>query len=174
MTGRHRTVEVGEAFGRLTVLTRRLPGELRLSCRCDCGAECLPRARDVFSGRSTSCGCFRLEQLADAVVTHGHTRRGADGRQSPTRTYTSWVGMRDRCTNPANPDWQHYGGRGITVCERWAGSFEMFLADMGECPPGLSIDRVDNARGYDPTNCRWATATEQARNRRPARRKVAQ
>lgn len=91
--------------------------------------------------------------------THGHT---SDGHH--TKTYRAWASMLNRCSNPRCPKWQIYGGRGIRVCKRWQ-SFENFLADMGEAPPGKSLDRKDNDGHYTPRNCRWATPTEQAMNR---------
>lgn len=84
------------------------------------------------------------------------------------RTYKAWWSMMNRCTNPQSRDWVYYGGRGISVCLEWY-SFGTFLKDMGEAPAGKSLDRRENNSNYEPTNCRWATWTEQARNRRSAR-----
>jgi hypothetical protein len=82
-----------------------------------------------------------------------------------TPTFKSWDSMRQRCTNPSDPSFQRYGAKGITVCDRWLHSFESFLQDMGERPAGTSLDRERNDEGYSPNNCRWATPTQQQRNR---------
>lgn len=97
---------------------------------------------------------------AEPNLLHGHNRRGAT-----TKTYRAWVGMHKRCSNPAYQHYAEYGGRGISVCERW-GDFRNFLADMGEAPLGRSLDRKDNNKGYSLRNCRWATRVEQAQNKR--------
>jgi hypothetical protein len=101
------------------------------------------------------------ERIAAAVSTHGHTSH--KGEWSPT--YRSWRSMLSRCLYKSQPGWANYGGRGISVCKHWR-TFENFLADMGERPDGLTLDRIDPDGNYEPDNCRWATWTEQRRNRR--------
>jgi hypothetical protein len=107
------------------------------------------------------------ERMARARTKHGHARRRPEGRAG-TPTYYVWAAMVQRCTNPANKEWDRYGGRGITVCSRWR-DFRNFLADMGEQPEGLTLDRIDNDGGYGPGNCQWATTSEQQRNTRRGR-----
>lgn len=100
-------------------------------------------------------------RVSQTKVRHGHT-----AYRTISPTYAAWTNMLRRCTNPAYMNYRYYGGRGITVCARWR-RFENFLADMGECPEGLTLDRMDSESNYEPSNCRWATRKEQAQNRRP-------
>lgn len=113
-----------------------------------------------------SAGCRSVGQ--QDRIRHGHARRRSrDGNKSAT--YISWLCMKNRATNINDPHWEGYGGRGITVCAEWLDDFAQFLADMGECPPGLEIERIDNDKGYYPGNCKWGTRTEQNRNKRSSR-----
>jgi hypothetical protein len=157
----------GQQFGRLTVLglSHRYRRSPRISivhwkCRCTCGNEMTATSSDLGSGNTQSCGCFMRDRVRETSTTHGHTSGGW------TATFRAWSGMKTRCYNPNTKSFKHYGGRGITVCKRWYDSFENFLADMGEKPVSMSLDRIDNERGYAPDNCRWATASEQNKNRR--------
>jgi len=138
-----------------------LAGEMTMwLCRCSCGNEIRVRACRVRNGATRSCGCLAAEMLGTRSRTHGHSH-------SKSPTYQAWCNARQRCSDPTDIRYPTYGARGITVCDRWLGKhgFGNFLADMGERPPGMSIDRRDNDRGYDPDNCRWATRLEQARNK---------
>lgn len=146
---------VGQKFNRLSVVSfshKNSRGEKYWHCVCDCGNEKDVRANVLTSGKAQSCGCYHLER----VTSHGMTN---------TRTFKSWHSMIDRCTNPNNPSFDKYGGRGISICKGWRESFESFLADMGERPDGKSLDRVDVNGNYEPSNCRWATALEQSINK---------
>lgn len=165
----------GQRFGRLLVIERAGKttfGEATWRCVCDCGQERVVPGGDLRRGKRQSCGCQRIERGVAANLKHGHAARAARGRR-PTPEYQAWQSMRSRCHNPKDPGYPRYGGRGIAVCDLWRDSFEAFLADMGLRPsPDHSIDRIDNDRGYEPTNCRWTTADVQAKNRRPATRRA--
>lgn len=154
----------GQRFGYLLAV-RSAPRDERghsyLVYVCDCGNQGTARTDHLLGGRIKRCGDCAAAALA-ARATHGHTRHATS-----SRTYKSWRSMRERCNNPAAPNYAIYGGRGITVCERWQ-QFENFLADMGARPEGKSIDRIDNNKGYSPDNCRWATPLEQQSNTRKA------
>jgi len=151
-----------QRFGRLVAMHRGPSTEhknTRWVCVCDCGNEKLVHTTHLRSGRSQSCGCLSKEITSAQRKTHG---------QSRTTLFRRWAGMINRCHNPETERYKDYGARGITVCKRWH-SFENFLADMGEPPPGMTLDRINNDWGYGPFNCRWATRTEQARNKRSNR-----
>jgi len=144
-------------FGRLEFVSKGVPtsrNQARWVMRCDCGATVTKLAYAVKRGTTASCGCLSREMTSARSSTHGEARPGRR-----TREYAIWVGIKTRRS-------RGYAG-GVTMDARWDASFEAFLADMGRAPSrSHSIDRIDNGRGYEPSNCRWATPTEQNRNKR--------
>jgi hypothetical protein len=155
----------GKVFGKLTVIRdagRDKWGQVIWLCRCDCGNE-----KTIVGGNlrrkhgNVSCGCVQTEHALKACTKHGHTKN-----RNPTREYRSWQSMKRRCLEKAHVHYGNYGGRGITICERWVDSFENFFSDMGECPAGYTLDRIDPNGNYESSNCRWASWSQQASNKR--------
>jgi hypothetical protein len=160
----HKLSVVGRRFGRWFVLAdakrvRYPSGQFarRCLCRCDCGRVAIVNQGTLVSGKSQSCGCLNRETTLKALTTHGMVH---------TRVYRIWVGMKARCLNPRSCSFENYGGRGITICDKWL-SFAGFYEDMGPTyHDGLTIDRIDNSLGYYKENCRWATHAQQNCNKR--------
>lgn len=160
---------VGEKFACLTIiaeLPRSGSGRLhrRYLVKCECGTEKSVLGHSLRPGNTVSCGCHTRRRLRDATFNIKH---GEASGTRPTPEYTCWKGMKKRCVNPNFIDFEHYGGRGIKVCERWIDSYDNFLSDMGRKPSAAhSIDRINVNGNYEPSNCRWATQSQQNGNRR--------
>lgn len=146
----------GERYGRLVVLGYH--GHTQWFCLCDCGAIAVTSRVCLRRGMTKSCGCLSRETSRDRNLVHGY---------SGTRVYRIWSHIKSRCYEPTNVGYELYGGRGVKVCQRWMESFAAFLEDMGDPPTDKhSIDRINSDGDYTPENCRWATSTQQNRNRR--------
>lgn len=149
------------SFGRWTI--NKAEGRYTL-CTCECGTVRRVATHDLKAGKSTSCGCLRIERAVSAVKLSNRTH-GME--KSPE--YRIWIDMRRRCHDERRPDFKNYGARGVTVCEEWRNSFEAFYRDMGPRPPGTTLDRLQNAGPYSPQNCVWAARKTQERNKRSNR-----
>lgn len=151
----------GNRYGRVLVVSYAGLNKDHIAtylCRCECGKEWVTSGVRIRQGRVNSCGCKRTEHF----ITHGQCRG-----ISYAPEYNIWRSMLARCKNPNLECYANYGGRGITVCDRWQESFEDFIADVGSRPSPLhTLDRIDNNAGYEPGNVRWATQDEQNRNKR--------
>jgi hypothetical protein len=146
----------GQQFGRLTaIVVSEIRPRRGWICRCSCGTVCTVTTDKLLSGHTRSCGCLQREITIRRSTTHGLRHQDE---------YEIWCAIKARCNNPKHIAYARYGGRGIRVCDEWQHDFPRFFADMGPRPPGLTIERKDNDKGYSADNCRWATYKEQSAN----------
>lgn len=153
---------IGSRYGRLMVVGYHRTGNCRQSywnCKCDCGNMVTVRRSGLVTGRTTSCGCYQKESATKRIsmlqLTHG---------KSKSVEYKAWLNMRMRCNYRTSQRYGNYGARGIKICDAWY-DFSDFISDMGGCPPGHTLERIDVNGDYEPSNCRWATSYDQYRNK---------
>ena len=154
---------VRKTFGRLLVIEQAKDshsGKTQFLCQCICGNRVIIRSDSLVSGNTRSCGCLLSDTTRERATVHGE-----NSFRNHSFEYNKWRGMKDRCYNKLHNKYHRYGGRGIIVCDRWLSSYENFLGDMGRCPKGLTIERIDNDENYEPGNCKWATVHTQSRNK---------
>ena len=153
---------IGRKFNKLTVLkllNYKRNGRFVYQCQCDCNKIVEITGTNLRLGRSRSCGCLQKEINIKRLIKHG---------KSYSKIYKIYSAMIQRCYNPKNEAWEYYGERGIKICKRWLGKkgFINFYQDMGDKPKGLSLDRINNNKGYSKNNCQWSTPLQQVLNRR--------
>lgn len=149
----------GQKFSRLTAIEptmERRNGRIMWRFMCECGNEILAQGSSVALGNTRSCGCLKLEAITALKLSHGKCH---------TRLYRIWCRIKQRCLNDKCSDYGYYGGKGITICARWADSFAAFAEDVGDSGH-LTLDRINNEKGYEPGNVRWATRKQQSDNSR--------
>ncbi len=151
---------IGKRFGKLEVLEflGSVNKKRKFLCKCDCSREIIVAGGDLRGGLQISCGCSKKERIAKfgfASKKHG---------MSKTKTYYSWFAMHDRCYKKYSPSYRWYGAKGVSVCKSWH-KFEEFYKDMGDRPLGMTLDRIDPKKNYEPSNCKWSTPLEQTKNR---------
>lgn len=155
----------GQRFGKLTVVQREpRPNTSRAFwlCHCDCGKHAVKMGKYLTCGDTKSCGCDQAEMRARGNAKYGDTIAHHDHM----REYSIWRSMKSRCYTKSTSNYRFYGGKGVTVCPEWLDSFLNFYRDMGECPEGFTLDRINPFGNYEPANCRWLSWAEQHRNLR--------
>lgn len=167
--------EAGKKYGSLLVIRRAQSRQAHAQwlCKCDCGNETITSGRNLRLGLTKSCGCLMKENaLLSAQKKVGWRKENANKRH---QSYDRWRGIKKRCFNPKHDAYEYYGGRGITLYEQWIDDFQSFASyldeNLGKCPEGFTLDRIDNDKHYEPNNLRWSDRETQRGNQRPRQHK---